>query len=121
MSVPHRSRQSSGSSAESDYTLDTGRTSGLINLNYMMYSQPDSINVYYGVPGQGGTLIYSSNGPVSGYQNVVVPYGPGPFTTITIQVNQGTGGSRAITGSFTNAGAVAVGAAAKPVISQGGV
>jgi autotransporter-associated beta strand protein len=82
--------RSSGGSAESDNVIDTGATSGHITLTYDMYAAPgDSITVYYGIKGQGGVPIKSSNGPVSGSATWTFTYGPGPFTTIDIVVNGG--------------------------------
>jgi autotransporter-associated beta strand protein len=85
-------RQAPGGNGQDVYTFDTGYQSGTIDLTYMMYNQPDSISVYYGVPGTPtAVLLYTSNGPVSGYHpiNPAIPYGPGPNTTITVVVDQG--------------------------------
>ena len=37
----------SGGKAENDKTINTGSTSGLITINYNMYTQPDTLAVYY--------------------------------------------------------------------------
>jgi autotransporter-associated beta strand protein len=81
----------SGGSQESDNIIDTGSTSGTVTVNYNMYYIPDSMDIYYGIKGQGGVLIASTNGQVQGTGTLTGTYGPGPFTTIEIIVDAGGG------------------------------
>src|SRR5262249_8285757 len=70
-------QRSDGTPNENDYVLDTGGTNGgTITLTWDMYAAPgNSIDVYQGINGQGGTNIFSSNGPVSGSRTVTIKYG----------------------------------------------
>jgi autotransporter-associated beta strand protein len=81
----------SGGSQESDNIIDTGSTTGTVTVNYNMYYIPDSMDIYYGIKGQGGVLIASTNGQVQGTGTLTGTYGPGPFTTIEIIVDAGGG------------------------------
>ncbi len=80
---------SPGGSQETDDFFDTGGTSGTITLTYNMYGLPDSMDVYYGIKGQGGTLIYTTNGLVSGTNTVNLTYGPGTSTIIEVVMDAG--------------------------------
>src|SRR5262249_53962356 len=46
-------------------------------------------DVYYGIPGAGGKLIFTSNGPVSGTNTLNLKYGPGTSTKITVVIDAG--------------------------------
>src|SRR5207244_1363425 len=78
---------------ENDNIIDTGGTSGTVSVNYNMYYVPDSLDIYYGIAGQGGVRIGGTNGQVSGTGTVTVNYGPGATSIIEIIINQGGGQS----------------------------
>jgi autotransporter-associated beta strand protein len=82
----------SGGSAESDNIIDTGANSGTVTVNYNMYYIPDSMDIYYGIKGQPGSiLIATTKGKVSGTGTLSAPYGPGTSTIIDIVVDDGGG------------------------------
>jgi len=92
---------SPGGPGEVDNFYDTGATSGTITLSYDMYGS-DSMDVYYGIKGQGGVLIATTGGPVSGTDNFYatgtppfsVPYGPtGGETSTIIEIVMDAGGT----------------------------
>jgi autotransporter-associated beta strand protein len=80
-----------GSTAENDNIIETGSTNGTVTVNYSMYYVPDSLDIYYGIFGQGGKLIASTGGPVSGTGTLTATYGPGASSVIEIIVNKGGG------------------------------
>ena len=89
----------SGGFEEYRTNINTGARSGTITLVFYPYCVPDDLRVYYGP-----TLIFDSGftneyrgdlfcdfynwtGPIT----YVLPYGPGPYTDVTIVVNEGGG------------------------------
>jgi autotransporter-associated beta strand protein len=89
--VLNLSATASGGSQENDNISDTGSTSGVVTVNYQMYSIPDQLEIYYGVFGQGGKLIASTGGLVSGTGTLSAVYGPGNTSIIEIIVDRGGG------------------------------
>ncbi len=99
-----------GPAAEVDTFIDTGTTSGSLRLNFDMHSTAaDSIDVYYGIAGQGGVLLWNSGsvtnplnfpvgptGAVFGtYQSPVIAFGPtGGLTTDIIEIVVNKGGEQ---------------------------
>jgi autotransporter-associated beta strand protein len=93
----------SGSTGEDAAVIQTGSTSGTITLDYNMTNfvprDPfgDTIDVYYGIFGEGGVNIFSTNGvALTGANTIVIPYAPVggiSSTYITIVIDQGTFGS----------------------------
>jgi uncharacterized delta-60 repeat protein len=122
-----------GGSVEFTNIIDVGASSGVLTVDYDMFTIPDDMQVYYGntnfVGGAFGTnsltLIYDT-GSVSGTNRVVIPFGPTNgivANTVEIVINrgngnpgtawiyqafvQGAGGNRVtIGGDFTAAGGV---------------
>ena len=74
---------SGGGPEASTNVLDTGETSGTINIAYNFEAVPDDMRVYYE-----GQLIYDS-GLVSFKNSTNLVYGPGASTVVTIIMNEG--------------------------------
>jgi uncharacterized repeat protein (TIGR01451 family)/uncharacterized delta-60 repeat protein len=84
--------------AEHRTTIDVGATVGVVTVTYDFLCVPDTLTIYYGTD-----LIYESGlvnnfsdldcffGEYLGPITVVVPFGPGTATTITIVINEGSG------------------------------
>jgi subtilisin-like proprotein convertase family protein len=74
---------SSGGSEAQTNVIDTGQTSGTINIAWDFLNQPDWMTVYYD-----GNVIMQT-GVASGTGSTNLNYGPGSSTLITIVMNQG--------------------------------
>ena len=77
-------RSASGNAQEDRFTVDTGANSGTITINYDFYFIDDNIRVYY----NGVRLINLTTNDAG---TLVIPYGPGPSTSITVVMNEGLG------------------------------
>jgi uncharacterized delta-60 repeat protein/uncharacterized repeat protein (TIGR01451 family) len=77
-------RQASGTDLEDRFTVDTGANSGVITIDYDFISVPDNIRVYYD-----GVRIFDLT--TNGIGQLVIPYGPGASTFVTVVMNEGTG------------------------------
>jgi subtilisin-like proprotein convertase family protein len=55
--------------------------SGILVINYDFFTEPDTMDVYYG-----GTNIFGT-GLINGAGTFSIPFGPGPFTNIVIVMN----------------------------------
>jgi len=89
-SVANVSGTASGGSAENSRVIDTGGTSGNIQIDYNFFAAPDRITVYYPPRSVGGTLLHDT-GIVSGSAQLNIPFGPGSSTLVEIVVNEGGG------------------------------
>ncbi len=79
--------QASGSGGGSHTNVvDTGFTSGTINLDLDLGPIDDNLRIYYE-----GNLLFETN--FSGLQTVSIPFGPGNSTVVTIVLNEGAMGS----------------------------
>ncbi len=76
----------SGGEGVTRTTHELGSTSGTFRFTYAAYSIPDQFDIYYE-----GTLIYTTGGPVSGFGDVMVSYGPGTSTVIEVVVTGPSG------------------------------
>jgi autotransporter-associated beta strand protein len=93
--------QSPGGPGETDVFYDTGSTSGSLTISYNMYGLPDSMDVYYGIKGQGGVLATQVNGNtattggfVSGTGTFTINYAPiGTTSSTIIEVVMDAGGT----------------------------
>jgi subtilisin-like proprotein convertase family protein len=74
---------SSGGPLEDRNVIDTGLTSGTININYDFFQLEDTMHIYYQ-----GVRIYDS-GLTNGANSISVNFGPGLSTVVTIVVNEG--------------------------------
>jgi hypothetical protein len=77
------SLQSGGGQLAATNILSPVPNSGTLLIDYNFFAVPDTMDVYYG-----GTDIFSS-GLVSYSGQFVIPYGPGPDTSLMIVMNQG--------------------------------
>jgi len=77
-------RQATGTELEDRFTVDTGANAGTIFISYDFLSIPDNIRVYYD-----GVRIFDLT--TNGTGNLVIPYGPGASTFVTVVMNEGTG------------------------------
>jgi uncharacterized repeat protein (TIGR01451 family)/uncharacterized delta-60 repeat protein len=78
-------RTATGDDQEDRVVIDTGGNAGTITINYDFLSVPDEMRIYYD-----NIRIYDS-GYTNGTKTVVIPYGPGASTSITIVMNEGGG------------------------------
>jgi subtilisin-like proprotein convertase family protein len=76
-------RTSEGGAEEDRALIETGTTSGIIEVEYEFFDLPDSIRIYYE-----GVRLFDS-GLVSGAATLRIPFGPGTSTEIEIVVNEG--------------------------------
>src|SRR5204863_8085851 len=73
---------SNGGQSPQTNTIDTGVTSGSIQIDYNFYIVPDRMTVYYE-----GNLIWDS-GMINGTGTQTISFGPGSSTVVTIIMNQ---------------------------------
>jgi subtilisin-like proprotein convertase family protein len=76
-------------------TIDTGLTSGTIQIDYDFYTIPDRMTVYYE-----GNVIWDS-GMISGAGTQTITFGPGASTVVTIIMNQGGNGNQSTRWTYT--------------------
>src|SRR5262249_26095266 len=74
---------SSGGPQASTNVVDTGQTSGNINISYNFFDIPDELRVYY----QG--VLIADSGLISGSGTTNISFGPGVSTFVTLIMNQG--------------------------------
>lgn len=74
---------SAGGPDASTNSVDTGQTSGSIQIDYNFFDVPDTMHIYYD-----GALIFDS-GSVRGAGTFNVSFGPGTSTVLTIVMNEG--------------------------------
>ena len=84
MSVVNVNRVAEGTELEDRYTVDTHANRGTVIIDYDFLSIPDDIRIYYG-PIRIFELYTNDVG------HLEIPFGPGPYTTITIVMNEGNG------------------------------
>jgi uncharacterized delta-60 repeat protein/uncharacterized repeat protein (TIGR01451 family) len=77
-------RSATGTEYEDVNAIDTGADQGTITIDYDFLVEPDTIRVYY----QGVRLVDLLT---NGVGQLVIPYGPGTNTVVTIIMNEGTG------------------------------
>lgn len=77
-------RAAAGTELEDVNVIETGSTEGTVTIDYDFLAIPDDIRVYY----EGVELL---NLFTNGFGQLVVPYGPGLATTVTIVMNKGIG------------------------------
>ena len=77
-------RQATGTELEDRFTVDTGANSGIITIDYDFLAIPDNIRIYYD-----GVRIFDLTTNNTG--QIVVPYGPGSSTFVTVVMNEGIG------------------------------
>ncbi|NOS70104.1 MAG: S8 family serine peptidase [Verrucomicrobia bacterium] len=82
---------SAGGQAESSTNINTGVTSGFIDIDYDFFTVPDFLRVYYD-----GLLIFDT-GLTNGHRRVTINYGPGTDTFVRIVVNEVGGNTNATT------------------------
>lgn len=81
-----------GNELENTNIINVGASSGIVTIDYDMLAVPDDLRIYYGGTNN-GVLIFDT-GPVSGTNQIAVPFGPTnglSFNYITIVMNQGNG------------------------------
>jgi hypothetical protein len=76
------STQQSGGQGQFTFLIDVQRTQGMFDLFYDMYAIPDALEVVYE-----GTVVFSTNGLVSGSATVSVSYGSAASTSTIISLN----------------------------------
>jgi uncharacterized delta-60 repeat protein len=110
--VLNLNRTANGGPNEDDQTVNLGNvTSGILTVNYNMFSVPDDMRIFYGdtnVTAGTGVQIYDT-GYTNGAATIVLPFGPiNGLTTnlITIVMNQG--GSTNATTAWTYNASVSV-------------
>ena len=77
-------RQADGTELEDVFVVETGANSGVVAIDYDFLFIPDNIRIYY----NGVRLFDLTTNDVG---QIVVPYGPGPSTQVTIIMNEGNG------------------------------
>jgi hypothetical protein len=77
-------RTAIGTELEDINVIDTGSTRGSITIDYDFLTIPDNIRVFY----EGARILDLTT---NGIGQLVIPYGPGASTSITIIMNQGIG------------------------------
>ncbi len=89
--------------AEFRTNINVGANFGIVTVNYDFACVPDRVTVYYGPVGPANQIYDSGltnnylgdiNCNFTNYQGIItvsVPFGPGPFTDITIIINEGSG------------------------------
>jgi hypothetical protein len=75
-----RTQQSSGGQGAFTNSYDLGQDSGSFSLSYQMYSIPDKLEVM----DTKGTVLFSTNGLVSGSQTVNVPFSGGRIVFVVV-------------------------------------
>lgn len=76
-------------------SIDTGLTSGSIQIDYNFFTIPDRMTVYYQ-----GTLLWDS-GLISGTGTQTINYGPGTSTVVDIVMNQGGNSQQSTRWTYT--------------------
>jgi uncharacterized delta-60 repeat protein/uncharacterized repeat protein (TIGR01451 family) len=77
-------RQATGTALEDRLTLDVGATSGTLMFDYDFGVVPNNLRVYYG----GGVLLDLTT---NGLGRIIVPFGPGNSSLVTVIMNEGNG------------------------------
>ncbi|HEY0549913.1 MAG TPA: Calx-beta domain-containing protein, partial [Verrucomicrobiae bacterium] len=77
-------RQATGTDLEDRLTVDTGANSGTIIIDYDFLGVPDNIRVYYD-----GVRVFDLT--TNGFAQLVIPFGPGQSTFVTVIMNEGGG------------------------------
>jgi hypothetical protein len=87
--VPCNTATNSGGPGTTTTTHNLGQTSGTFTFSYDAQTVPDKFDIYLGT-GTSGTLLYSTNVPVSGANSVQVPYSGNANITVVVTGPTGT-------------------------------